>query len=64
MEKRPDFHGAINRASKYAVRALKRNDDVAAYNSLKALVNMYIRMHNQQKALEIIQMAQELFPEF
>ncbi len=58
------FTGAIQRASKFAVRALKRNDDLSAYNSLKALVHMYIRMNKCRKALEIIQTAKEVFPDF
>ncbi|NVM54355.1 MAG: hypothetical protein HWN66_11690 [Candidatus Helarchaeota archaeon] len=59
-----DLTGAINRASKFTIRALKRNDDVSAYNSLKALVHMYIRMNKCRKALEIIQTAKEMFNDF
>ena len=62
--KKADLPGAINRASKFAVRALKRNDDVAAFNSLKALVHMHIRLKNYQSALKIIHTAQEIFPDF
>ncbi|MFX1299274.1 MAG: hypothetical protein ACFFD2_30975 [Promethearchaeota archaeon] len=60
----PNLNEAINRASKFTVRALKRNDDISAYNSLKAIIHMYIRMNNCKKALEIIQTAKELFPDF
>lgn len=58
------LHGAIDRASKFAIRALKRQDDVAAYNTLKAIVHMYIRKNNCQKALEIIQVAKMVFEDF
>ena len=64
MDKRSDFTGGINRASKYAVRALKRNDDIAAYNTLKALVHMQIRNKNLQKALLIMKIAKEVFEDF
>lgn len=64
MNELANLTGAIQRASKFAIRALKRNDDVSAYNSLKALVHMYIRMNKCQKALEIIQMAKHIFPDF
>jgi hypothetical protein len=59
-----DLQFAIERASKHALRALKRNDDDAAFNSLKALVHMHIRLKNYQKALSIIHTAQEIFPDF
>ncbi|MHA1277990.1 MAG: hypothetical protein ACTSQI_11345 [Candidatus Helarchaeota archaeon] len=58
------LHQAINRASKHAVRALRRNDDEGAFNSLKALVHMHIRLQNYQKALKIIHAAKELFSDF
>lgn len=64
MKELANLTGAIQRASKFAIRALKRNDDVSAFNSLKALVHMHIRMNKYQKALEIIQMAQQIFPDF
>ncbi|HUX98510.1 MAG TPA: hypothetical protein VMV49_03035 [Candidatus Deferrimicrobium sp.] len=61
---RRDLVQAINRASKFAVRAIKRSDDTAAFNSLKALVHMHIRANNYKKALEIIHTARDLYPEF
>ncbi len=64
MEDFSELSGAINRATKFTIRALKRNDHDAAFNSLKALVNMHIRMHNQQKALEIIKLAKDIFSDF
>ncbi len=59
-----NLQNAIERASKHALRALKRNDNDAAFNSLKALVHMHIRLQNYQKALAIIHTAQEIFPDF
>ncbi|MHA1265250.1 MAG: hypothetical protein ACTSRS_08470 [Candidatus Helarchaeota archaeon] len=64
MIEKSQLDGAINRASKFAVRALKRQDDVAAYNTLKAIVQMYIRKNNCKKALEIIEVARMVFEDF
>jgi len=59
-----DLEGAIERCTKSAIRALKRNDEDSAFNSLKALVHMYIRMYNFQKAEVIIRVAREVFNDF
>ena len=64
MEPIADLNGALDRCTKYAIRALKRNDEVAAFNSLKALVHMYIRVLNFQKAEVIIRVAREVFNDF
>ena len=64
MNEVKELGSAIDRASKYAVRALKRNDDIAAYNTLKALVHMHIRNNNLSKALLIIRIAKKIFEDF
>ncbi len=64
MRDKVKLMAAIGRAQKFAVRALKRQDDDAAFNSLKAIVHMYIRMQNYRKALDIIHLAKEIYPDF
>ena len=63
MDMIPDLNGAIDRCTKYAIRALKRNDDPSAYNALNALVHMHIRVGNYQKVVEIMRVAREVFKE-
>lgn len=64
MDEIHDLTGAIKRASKFTIRALKRNDDESAFTSLKALVNMHLRMKKTTIALDIIKTAKEIFPDF
>ena len=64
MDMIPDLNGAIDRCTKYAIRALKRNDEVSAFNALNALVHMHIRMRNYQKVVEITRTAREVFNDF
>ena len=63
MDMIADLNGAIDRCTKYAIRALKRNDDPSAYSALNALVHMHIRMGNYKKVVEIMRVAREVFKE-
>ena len=63
MDMITDLNGAIDRCTKYAIRALKRNDDPSAYSALNALVHMHIRMGNYKKVVEIMRVAREVFKE-
>jgi len=64
MDPISDLNGVIDRCTKYAIRALKRNDEVSAFNSLKALVHMHFQMQNYHKASELIRVAKEVFKDF
>jgi len=64
MDMITDLNGAIDRCTKYAIRALKRNDEDSAFNALNALVHMHIRIGNYQKVVEITRMAREVFNDF